>query len=84
MHTRHPFLLLIGIILLVIGVGLILYGVYSPPNIVVQNSALRTYKLNAALLIGVPPVCIGVALLLFWHFSNSKPKSYPLSKKTVR
>ena len=71
-NTRWSIPLIIGIMLLAIGVGLILYGISSSPSILVQNSALRTYEVNIVMLIGVPPLCIGIAFLLFWLFTRSK------------
>ena len=75
MTRRRLILLVIGFVLLVLGASSIVYGSLLPPNIVVQNWALRTYNVNILMLIGVPPVCVGVALLLFLLFTRSKPSS---------
>ena len=74
MTRKHLIPLIIGVILLGLGAGLILYGIWLPPDFIVGSSILPLLQteINILVLFGIPLVSIGIAFLLFWFFKRSK------------
>ena len=73
MNRRRIVPLVLGVVLLGLGVGLILYGSTLPADFVTSN---RWYyyegEVNLLMLIGLFPISIGISFLLFWFLTRSR------------
>ncbi len=67
--------LVVGVVLLAIGVGLLLYGSTLPEDYVVHG--LLDYSaqdmVNFLMVIGLIPIFVGASFLLYWLLTRSKP-----------
>jgi len=76
-NRRRLIPLVIGVVLLTIGVGLILYGSTLPADFVAISrwNYSNHGEVSVLMLIGIIPVSLGIAFLLFWFLTRSKPAS---------
>jgi hypothetical protein len=68
-------LLAAALALFTLGASLIVYGSTLPEDFVVHGiwDYSNQDETNILMFMGVFPICIGAAVLLFWFFTRSKP-----------
>lgn len=73
MNRRRLIPLVIGVVLLTIGAGLILYGSTLPADFVaISPYDYHQSEVNFLIIVGIFPACIGIFFLLLGFFTRSK------------
>ena len=75
MNWKRLIPLALAVALCALGASLIFYGSTLPPDFVVHGiwHYSKQSEVNVLMLIGIFPICAGVALLLLCVFTRSKP-----------